>query len=138
MSKFLVASHRYLYVRIAAPRFQALVCSIHGMDRDHGEAEVCEFCEDQVDRVRSVRRKGDRLIILVDGNCRVCSNDGHDDSIIGNSLDPPTRHTFVSDAFVGFCRKVGLMIPVTFAELDGGSREAGSLYSSIGRFIRCD
>ena len=89
-------------------------------------------------RTGSPKFHGDRVIIVVDGNCRIGSHEGPLDTIVGPALDQSSGHNYVSDAFVGFCRKLGLMAPATFPGFDGASREAGSLYSSLGKVLRCD
>ena len=134
----LYAVPRLLVIRIVAPRFQALVCSIHGLDFDHGESDVSAFWLDSGTIIKRYKKKHERLLICIDGSCRICERNGVSDNSVGDVRDLPHRQNYVSVAFVDFCRKMNVMVTGTQSDLLGDVSAVGSLYTSLGTFIRCD
>lgn len=131
------AEPRLLVVKVAASRSQAILISIHGLDKDHGEAKVKESWKHFGDTIERCATPGDTIICGVDGNCRIGTNNGSDDSAVGTILDPLHRHNFVSDAFVRFARRIGLCITRTFEHMVS-SGPFGSLHTETGIMLRCD
>ena len=75
------------------------------------------------------RRPNERVFACVDGNCRVCFDDATG-GLIGTILDAPMRHSFVSEAMVGFCKAAGLMVANTFSRVVKEGCDQGSLFDS--------
>jgi len=127
---------RTLIVRVAAPRFQSICVSIHGLDRDHGREEVHEAWRKTGDQLAKCLKKGDSVCCGIDGNCRIGRKNNNDTSI-GDLLDVEARHDFVSDAMVLFARRFSLRIVNTYSHLSNG-KAAGSLHTVQGIALRCD
>ena len=101
---------RIVVTRVSSPCFQAVCVSIHELDRSHGEQAVASFWKKAGDDLLKCCRPDDTVICGVDANCRIGRNLGTDDAIAGGLLDAERRHSFVSDAFVRFARRLGLKI----------------------------
>ena len=132
------ADHRRLLCRVAAPRFQCVVVSLHGLDRDYGQECVGNFWCDTGGILHKCIKPGDRVIACVDAKCRITERNGGGDTIVGGVLDAPSKHTFVTDSFTKFCRGQKLKIENTFDYfLEHGADDA-TLHTSLGVCIRCD
>ena len=74
----------FLIVKIAAPRFQAVGISIHGLDKDHGEVAVSSFWKRMGDTILRCISPGDTILCGIDGNCRIGLNNGPGDLVVGS------------------------------------------------------
>lgn len=134
----LVSRPQSAFVRVAAPRFQVLYVVIHGPDASYPREHVCTFWDivytDFVDCVKS----GDNVACLFNGSRRITTRHGDDDLLIGDALDPPWRHSHVTDAVSRVCRRSNVVIANTFQDLNALGGDHGSLFVSSNFAIRCD
>ena len=93
-----------MLARIAAPLFKALAAVIHGLGSSYGQAAVDASWKRLAGMISQHRRHGERFFLCVDGNCRI--GDGAEaEGVVGNALDAPRSHGFVSRALVSFCKE---------------------------------
>ena len=125
-------------MRIVAPRCQLLCCVFHGLDEDPGADAVDAYWVEAYSVFCKCRRPSERVVVFVDGNCRISLRDCDDDEIIGPLLDPPHRHNFVSEAFTCFCRKANLAVVSTFPDYVKDDLPTGTFHVRSGLLLRCD
>ena len=99
--------------------------------------EVSKYWSDAYDDLCAVRGANDCVIAMVDANCRLGLRE-EDDVSLGDFLDPPNTHNFVSDAFAFVCRRSQLAVTGTFSHNRSGKGPVGSFYAASGLTLSCD
>ena len=103
---------------------------VHGLDAFFGAIAVAAFWIRLAKLTIAHRRAKEYVCACVDGDCRFGVNDGAD-AHIGDVLDAPHRHSFVSDASADFCKRTGLYIANTIHRLVAPGQYQGSFFTRL-------